>query len=159
MKKQKKDVAMAAAHDDTVETPAPVGDTVEKVMGKIKEKAKRRPNVVDTGEVRTVQVRYKFTPVEKATISQNLAQRQIEITELEDEKKSVVASFTERMKSKKCDIAKMSRQVRDGWENRDHECTLILDFKKKERRYRDNGTKKVVLTEAFAPADTQRRFA
>lgn len=46
----------------------------------------------------------------------------------------------------------------DGWENRDHNTTLVLDFKKHEKRYRDVETKQIVKTEAFGPGDEQRRF-
>ena len=82
----------------------------------------------------------------------------IELVEVEDEKKSVMASFTDRIKAKKIDINRFSRQVRDGWENRDHQTTLILDFKKREKLYRDVESKMIVKAESFGPGDDQRRF-
>lgn len=162
-KLSKKDAQMAAANDrPEADAPATtIGSVVPKVVDGIKDaakKAKKRPSVVETDEKRVVQVRYKFTTQEKAAIAQTLAQRQMELVEVEDEKKSVMASFTDRLKAKKIDIGKMSRQVRDGWENRDHNTTLILDFKKREKRYRDVETKKIVKVETFGPGDDQRRF-
>lgn len=155
--KKSKDAGMAAANDNT-EAPALVGATVPKVMDEIKAKKKRLPNVVRTEEQRTIHVDYKYTPKEIAALSQTMAQTQIELSEVQEEKKSVMASFTERIKGKQVNITKLSRQVRDGYEKREHSCTLILDFKKKQKRYEDNLTKKVIKVEAFSPGDEQRRF-
>lgn len=163
-KRKERDGKVRAANDNTerkAEEPfngIPLKETVGKVMDGIKGRKKRLPNVVETDEKRTVAVRYDFNEAEIRAISQQLAQRQIELVEVEDEKKSVMASFTDRVKAKKIDIGKFSRQVRDGWENRDHNCILILDFKKREKRYKDAGTKKIVKVEAFGPGDDQRRF-
>lgn len=165
----KKDAKMAAAHDkegaDAAKktgkgpfNPIPLKPGVDAVMKGIKGRKKKLPNVVETEERRTVAVRYDFTDAERKKIGQDLAQRQIELVEVEDEKKAVMASFTDRIKAKKIDINRFSRQVRDGWENRDHNTTLVLDFKKHEKRYRDVETKQIVKTEAFGPGDEQRRF-
>lgn len=162
MSKKKKQLTAADNQPDTnmmTNPPQLVGAVVSPLMDKIKEKKKRLPNVVNTGETRTVQVRYEYADKERAEISQNLAQRQIELTELAEEKKAVMSGFNERQKAKNVDIAKFCRQVRDGYEMRDHQCEVILDFKKKQKRYKDTGTKKIVKTEAFTPGDEQRRFA
>jgi len=162
--KKKRDVQTAAANDNTegaeVKEPFNNGlkEGVEKVMGKIKEKKKKLPNIVETDEHRVVQVRYDFTKPELEKIGQDLAQRQIDLVEIEDEKKAVVASFSERIKAKKIDINRFSRQMHDGWEKRDHNCTLVLDFKKREKRWKNVDTKKIVKVEAFGPGDDQRRF-
>jgi hypothetical protein len=163
----KRDAKMAAANDKDgakaaaekkLFNPLPLKAPVDGVMADLKKKKKKLPNVVETDERRTVAVKYNFTPAEISKIGQDLAQRQIELVEVEDEKKSVMASFTDRVKAKKIDIGRFSRQVRDGWENRDHQCVLILDFKKREKRYRDVESKKIVKIESFGPGDDQRRF-
>ena len=162
--RKNKDVKMAAANDNTEMPFNPViKSTVKTVMDDIKQNAKeakkkKLPNVVVTDEKKTVAVRYEFTDAQKKKIGQDLAQRQIELVALVDEKKAVMASFTERVKAKNVDINRFSRQMHDGYEHRDHQCILILDFKKKEKRYRDIETKKIVKTEAFGPGDEQRRF-
>lgn len=155
-----KDAKEKQANDNTDKpfNGLPLKPGIEAVMSDLKKKKKKLPNVVETDERRTVAVKYSFSTFELAKISQDLAQRQIEVVEVEDEKKAVMASFTERVKAKKIDIGKFSRQVRDGWENRDHNCILILDFKKREKRYRDVESKKIVKVEAFGPGDDQRRF-
>ena len=161
---KKNDVKMAAANDkpETTEGQEPFNADlkkgVESVMSKIKERKKKLPNVVGTDERRSVKVKYTFTKPEIEKIGKDLAQRQIELVEVEDEKKSVMASFTDRIKAKKIDINRFSRHMHDGYEQRDHNCTLILDFKKREKRWKDVDAKKIVKIESFGPGDDQRRF-
>lgn len=113
---------------------------------------------VETTERQTVQARYNFTTSEKSEIAGKLAQRQIDLVEREDEKKTVMASFNDRIKSIKLDISKLSRGYRDGWEYRDYECTVVYNYTKKEKAYKDVRTGEVVDTAPFAPGDEQKRF-
>lgn len=114
---------------------------------------------VETTERQTIQAKYHFKGTEKAEIANKLAQRQIDLVEREDEKKTVMASFTDKIKSIKLDISKLSRGYRDGWEYRDFECAVVYDHKKREKHFKDVQTGNVVDTVPFAPGDEQRRFA
>lgn len=159
-KRTAKDPQMAAANDKTV-NPGLNEDLkkgVETVMKNIKERKKKLPNIVETTERRTVSVEYGLTADQTKKIARDLAQLQIEIVEMEDEKKTVMKGFSERMAAKKTSIGKFSRQIRDGYDHRDHTCVLVLDFKKKEKRYKDIESKKIVKVETFSPGDEQLRF-
>lgn len=161
---KKKDTAMAAANDkEGLENVKTAGETVPGVMEQVKAKAeeakkKKLPNVVETKERRQVSVRYDFTPAELAEIANRLTGRLCDLAQIEDEKKSVMASFTDRIKAAKLEVSKLSRNHRDGFEHRDHECFVIYDYRKKEVRFRDSATKKIVDRRPFGPGDEQRRF-
>lgn len=162
MSRKKKDVAMAAANDKTgQEAGEHVGKSVGKVMDGIKEKAKKAkkmPSVVHTSERRVVPVKYKFTADEHKAIAKRLADRQLDLVQIEEEKKSVMANYTDKIKATKLDLSKLSRSYRDGHELREHDCFVVYDYKKREKRFKDVATKKIVETAPFGPGDDQRRL-
>lgn len=119
----------------------------------------KKTKIQETEERQTINAKYDFTPQERKIMADKLAQRQIELIEAGDEKKTAVATFADRIKRIQLDISKLSRGYRDGWEFRDHEVTVVFDYGKKEKRYRDVNTKKIVHSVPFGPGDEQRRFA
>lgn len=131
---------------------------VEQVMEKINERKKKLPNIVETTERRTVSVDYQLSAEQIRKVAQDLSQLQIETVELDDEKKTVMKGFAERKQAKSASINKFARQIKDGTERRDHNCILVLDFKKKQKRYKDADSKKIVKVEPFSPGDEQLRF-
>lgn len=147
------DIQMAAANDKDGTQAVDATGKVEKLF-----KKKRLPGVVQTEERRTIQAKYAFTPKEMSDMASKMAQRQLELTEKEDEKKTVMASFTDAVKSIKLNISKLSRGYRDGWEFRDYECVVVYDYKRREKKFRDVHTKKIVDSKPFAPGDEQRKF-
>lgn len=169
--KRNRDTKERAANDKTEHGPdtklvhgtkEPLNDGlktgVEQVMGKIKERKKKLPNIVETTERRTISVEYSLNADQMKKLAQDLAQLQIEVVALEDEKKTVMKGFAERKQAKSASINQFARQIKDGAERRDHTCVLVLDFKKKEKRYKDIESKKVVKFEPFSPGDEQLRF-
>lgn len=116
------------------------------------------PRIMETTERQTVQAKYNFTSQEKKEIADKMAQRQIDLVERNDERKTVMASFNDKIKSINLDISKLSRGYRDGWEYRDYECTVIYDYNKKEKSYKDVKTGEVVDKMPFVPGDEQKRF-
>lgn len=153
----KKDGKMAAANDSK-EVPFNEGlkDGVEKVISKIK--VKKLPNVVTTADHRVIQSKYVYKPEERADVAGKLAQRQIELVEAEEEKKSVVARYADKVKAVKLEVNTLSRKYRDGWEYRDHDCVVIYDYKKRVIIFKDVNTKKIIDNKPFGPGDDQRRF-
>ena len=160
--KGKKDAKMAAANDqEGQEAATKAGAVVPGVMKKIKEaakKAKKMPAVVETNERRVVNVRYDFHSDELRDIAKRLTGRLCDLTTVEEEKKSVMATYTDKIKAAKLEIGKLSRNHRDGYEHRDHEAFVVYDYRKKEVRFRDHITKKIIDKKPFGPGDEQRRF-
>lgn len=161
MKQQKKSPVDGKSKAAGEKGEAPMAPAVGKVMDELKDKARKArksKGVFRTNEKRVVQAKYLFTPEEKVEMAGKMSQRQLELVEKEDEKKTVMAGFADQLKRIKLDISKLSRGYRDGYEHRDFNVTPIYDYKAREIRYEDIGTGKVVLTEPFAPGDDQRRF-
>lgn len=136
----------------------PLAEGVGEVIDKITKKRKKLPNVVETEERRTIQTKYIFTAQEKSDLASKMAQRQLELVEKTDERKTVMAGFNDTIKRINLDISKLSRAYRDGWEFREVECTVVYDYKKREKKFKDIYTKKIVDTQPFNPDDDQRKF-
>lgn len=107
----------------------------------------------------TIQAKYVFTKEEKTEIATKLAQRQGERTDAELEKRTVLASFQDKIKRIILDIERLSRGYRDGYEYRQFEVYEILDYKKREKLYKSVIDGTVVDRKPFAPGDEQRKFA
>lgn len=164
--KKKKDTAMAAANDhegqETSPDATPAAEVIDGVMDGIKkkaEKAKRLPSVVHTTERRVINARHDLSKPELDMIAERLTSRLCDLSTVEDEKKSVMANYTDKIKAAKLDISKLSRTHRDGYELREHECFVVYDYKKKEKRFKDVNSKKVIEVQSFGPGDEQRRMA
>lgn len=143
---RKKDTAMAAANDDTQEN----GETAA---------APAKPKgVVTTDEKATVQAKYEFTEKELKDIAKELAESHSDLGMAEEEKKAAVSNFKDKVDRIKLRITTLSRHYRDGFEMRDHNCIVIYDYKKREKRFKSVDTKKIVEVRPFAPGDEQRRF-
>lgn len=145
----KKDSKMAAAGDK---------DVVAGVDKLLKTVSKKLPNVVNTNEEYTIQARYHFTELEKKRMANQLAELQIQLAEHEEQKKAAMASFKDRIETVRLQLSQISRGYRDGYELRDHRVSVTYDYKKREKRYLEVGTKKVVDRKPFVPGDEQRKF-
>lgn len=110
-------------------------------------------------ETRLVQAKYKFTEPEKREIAEKLAQRQMDLNIADDERKSIMASANDKVKRIKLDIQTLSRNYRDGYELRSFECNVIMDYKKREKIFKDAKTGDMVDRQPFGPGDEQRSFA
>lgn len=160
--KKRRDVQMAAANDKEGAAAEPFNDGlkkgVEKVMGKIKDKKKKLPNVVETTERRVIQAKREFTKEELEGLAKRLTDRLSDLTTVEEEKKSVMANYTDKIKAHKLDIGKLARHHRDGYELVDHDCFVVYDYKKREVRFKSVNTKAIVEVKPFGPGDDQRRL-
>jgi hypothetical protein len=130
-------------------------DPTTKKVYKLKRSA---ADVVETTERSIIQAKYQFSDQEKTEIAAKLAQRQIELVEKQDEKKTVLASFTDALKRISLDISKLSRGYRDGWEYREYECVISYDYTAREKIYKEAMTGEVKERKPFGPGDDQRRI-
>jgi rRNA processing protein Krr1/Pno1 len=80
---------------------------------------------VPTTEKRSL--RYDFTAVEIHDLSLALASKTKEVTQLTEEKKSVVSQWTAKVNEAKATCNSLSFKVSDGFEYRDIECEVILN--------------------------------
>ncbi len=105
-----------------------------------------------------VQAKYSFTKNEMKDIAEKMAERQGDLNIAENEKKSVLSQFKDKIDRVKLDIQVLSRNYRDGYEHRDYECNVVKDFKRKEVVFKDVHTGKVVLRKQFGPGDAQHEM-
>lgn len=165
-KKGTKRDAKSAAANDTTEIGEDMSGTkakpaVEAVMKKIKDaaaKAKKSKGIFESKEKLTIQARHALSDEEKAGMADKMVSRQNELIEREEEKKTVMAGYTEKIKVIKLDISKLSRGYRDGYEMRDFEVIVIYDYKNAEKQFKDHKTGVIVDKAPFSPEDYQRRF-
>lgn len=142
-----KDTKQAASNDNTENQQEPK-----------ESKKKKQSSTVEMPDQQTITAKYKFSEKEKVELADKLAQRQIEFTAAKEEKKAAMASFSDKVERINLDIQKFSRAYKDGYEHRDYNVKVIYDYKKREKRFKDVETKKIVEVLPFAPGDEQRRF-
>lgn len=106
----------------------------------------------------TIPGKYKFTVEEKKQMASDLAQKQIDKSIVEDEKKSVMAGYKDRIDRFNWEINKLSRNVVDGYEIRDFECRIVKDFKAHVKKYICIHSKKLIDTRPLDPMDYQREM-
>lgn len=99
--------------------------------------------------------RYIFSEKEKKEIALKLANRQMDKGIVEDEKKSVMSQYKDRIDRIVMDINKMSRCLIDGYENRDFECHVDIDWAQNMKFYIAVETGKVVAERPLDPSDYQ----
>lgn len=103
--------------------------------------------------------KYFFTEEEKKTLSNQLANKQIDMRILEDEKKSVMSQYKDRIDRIKWDIARYSRNIVDGYEIRDFDCVVEKDYDAHLKRYVDERTGAIIAEKPLDPQDYQQSFA
>lgn len=119
---------------------------------------KSNSDIVETTERKTIQAKHTFTAEEKRELADKMAQRQTELVEKNQEKKTVMSGFKDTIARINLDISKLSRGYRDGWEYRDFEVIVCYDYFRKEKIYKDVSTGLEVDRQPFAPGDEQRKI-
>jgi hypothetical protein len=72
--------------------------------------------------------KYTFSEEEKREMSMLVAQRTIDIADVESEKKAVVSAFKERADKAQHEARMLSVKIKDGYELRPTECEMVYDF-------------------------------
>jgi len=92
-------------------------------------------------EYKTVWTKYTFNNVELRDIAETLAIKIQDKEAIEEQKKSVMSSFKEKIESVTTEINAAARKYKDRYEMKDIECFVERDFVNGEVRYvrTDNG--------------------
>jgi hypothetical protein len=69
-------------------------------------------------------LRYEYTQEEKNDLSMQLAENTKKLVAVKEEKQSVVAQYSSRVKEVESRTNVLSNQIYDGWEHRDVECKV-----------------------------------
>jgi hypothetical protein len=101
------------------------------------------------------QLPVKLTTEEIATYSMELARLNQEESEVEDEKKSVVSSFKDRLDRFKFERNVLARKVTSGEEVRQVGCTVVKDYDMGIARLTRDDTYAVVETWKLSASDMQ----
>jgi len=128
------------------------GDTVDIQFRAIGDESVQLPG----SRVKTV--KHYFSPDEKREIADELCLSQEQKEELEEEKKAEVKRFKDKLDALENNMSNLARKHRMGYEERDKNCFVILDFVERVKSYIDKSTYEVVHTEELAPEDFQMRI-
>ena len=99
--------------------------------------------------------KYTFTDEDKKKIAMSLANRQMDKGMVEDEKKSVMSSFQNRLNRIIADINLLTRKYLDGYEYRDFECHVEIDWAANTKSYIAVDGGSVIAVRALDPSDYQ----
>ena len=102
-----------------------------------------------------VYARYVFTADELTAIATELSRKVLEQAAAEDEKKSIISSFKAKADELAASVNKLSENYRNGYDYRNIECELKLDFNLKLRRYFNIDTGETVKEEPLREEDYQ----
>jgi len=105
-----------------------------------------------------IQGKYRFDDEEKKVISKELATRHVDMSIVEDEKKSIMSKYKDRLDRFKLDINVLSRCIIDGYEYRDFECYIEKDYDADIKRYMDVRTNEIIDERAMDPSDYQQEM-
>lgn len=99
--------------------------------------------------------KYIFKDSEKMELSRDLANKQIDKRLVEDEKKSAMSQYKDRLDRFDSDINRLSRNIINGYELREFECHMVKDFDAHIKKFIDIHTKIAVAEEPLDPSDYQ----
>lgn len=103
--------------------------------------------------------KYEFSNTEKQSMGQELALKYKDKQAINDEKQSAVSAFKDRLDRVELNINTLSRNINDGYELRDFECTVEKDFDAHLKKFRCVRSKKIISEVPLDPSDYQGRFA
>ena len=136
----------------------PPVDPPAKQKEKKPEKSKGLKSIKPPEKIRTeiVKGKYFFTEEEKANMSGSLAQKQIDKRIVEDERKSVMSDYKDRLDRFAWEINRLARGVVDGFEMRDFECRIVKDFEGHVKIYHDIHSGREIDRRPLDPSDYQQ---
>ena len=106
----------------------------------------------------TINGKYKFTEEEKAKMASSLANKQIDMKILEDEKKSVMSGYKDRIDRFEWEVNRLSRNIVDGFEFRDFECRVEKDYDAHLKRYYCVDSGELIDERPLDPSDYQQEL-
>lgn len=102
-----------------------------------------------------VEIKHYFSQEERNNIASKLAEKQIEIGELEDDKKSAASRFKAEIDARTAEVKLFSRQIKDGFVFLNVYADVHRNFKEKQWEWIDPTTGEVVKTKPFEGKDFQ----
>ena len=123
-----------------------------------KEKQEKAPDKIRLAGTTRANGKYIFTEEEKRTIGLQLANRQVDKSMIEDEKRSVMSKYKDQLDRTQMDINKMSRHIIDGYEFRDFECHVEIDWAANTKSYIAVDGGMVIAVRALDPSDYQLKL-
>lgn len=109
-------------------------------------------------ETKMKDIKHIFSPEEKANIAESFCNEQYELEKVTAEAKAVAKNYKSTIDAHAGSIAELSAKHRQGYEIRNTECHLHLDFETNVRIYTDVETGDVLHTEPMEPVDRQMRI-
>jgi hypothetical protein len=125
------------------------------MVKKQKKQTEEKPKKVRLAGTTRANGKYTFSEEEKKTIAMNLANKQMDKGLVEDEKRSVMSSFQDRINRIIADINKLTRNYIDGYEYRDFECHVEIDWATNTKSFIAVDTGLSISTRALDPSDYQ----
>jgi hypothetical protein len=99
--------------------------------------------------------KYQFKPEEIAQNSDQLARYVIEKKEIEGDLKEVKSAYKARLDEKDAQIGKYSHYVAQGFDMRDVECRVLVNYKEKQKQYISISSNEIIRTEELNSDDYQ----
>ena len=101
-------------------------------------------------------LQYKFNSDELLTIGKELGEKQIQIRQLDDDRKKAADEWKSRISTAESEIASMSNKVTSGYEYRDIDCEVVLNDPPGKKTCRRLDTMVVVWVRELSPEEKQR---
>jgi len=102
-----------------------------------------------------INVKHVLTQDERNQMSFELAEKQIEISGLEDEKKGVASTFKAKIDAKTAEVKLLSHQIKDGYITLTTTAEKRRNFQEKRWEWWDVTTGEMVKSEPFVGSDFQ----
>jgi hypothetical protein len=102
-----------------------------------------------------VNIKHVLTQEERNDMAFTLAEKQIEMNSLEDEKKSVTSSYKAKIDAKKAEINVLSGNIKDGYVFHSLYCEKRRNVKKKQWEWWDTQNGEMIKVEPFQGKDYQ----
>lgn len=118
-----------------------------------------RVDVIRLPETKMASGKHTFEDDEIKTMVHELTRRLADAKELTDRKKSIASEYQGQINQAKNDADQLVRKINDGYEMRDMECFVDLDFENKKKRFYSVATGELVQETYMTPSDMQMRFA
>ncbi len=103
----------------------------------------------------TTQIKFKFNAEQKVLLSEQQAAEKINQENLLEKVKTITAEYKARITAAEEVLSRIATDITNGYELRDYECHLVLNFITKQRNYIDIDTGEILKEEPLLDEDYQ----
>ena len=104
-------------------------------------------------------LQYKFNQAELLTIGKELGEMQIQLRQLDDDRKKAADEWKSRISAAESGIASMSNKVTSGYEYRDIDCEVVLNEPPGKKTCTRLDTMQVIWCRELSPEEKQRTLS